>query len=256
MRTLGDDILDVIAPVVGGVALKSIAAKVGEALQFVRAAAEKLDNAGRAVLIVRGRGGALILAPIPYATPVCRVCHREFERKRKSKRVTCSRSCHASIGWRDPAKKARRVAAIKAQRQTPQGKANSIARNKKRWSDPEQRERLRQQNKARWGDPVMKARMVAAIRNVRRQPEKRAQSSEIRKRHWADPKKCAKMIAGIKRSKSTPEARAKFSKLLKDRWADPVLRKKYLAAVRRTANLAKTRAATKARHAANREART
>lgn len=261
MRTLGDDILGAMAALSrqcpDGVALKAIAAEVGEQMSFILAAALKLNEAGRAVLVARGKGkGALYLASNNHAVPVCRVCRREFERKKKSKRVTCSRSCHAAITWTDPAQKAKRIAAIKAQRQTPQGKANSVARNKKRWADPKQKARLIEQNKKRWADPVTKAQISAAIRNSHRSPEKRALFSAVRKAYWDDPKKRQKMIDGIKRSKSSPEARALFSKLLRERWADPVWREKYLAAVKRTANLPKTKAANSARlkayHAARR----
>lgn len=252
LKPLTDDIVETMeSHCLSIVSASAMARLVGEPMTNVAAAFKALDVARRARMLRRGQGkGTLYLASNNHAVPICCVCHREFERPKKSVRLTCSRACHASLGWGGAVRKAKRIGAIKAQRQTPQGKANSRARNLKRWSDPKQRERASEQNRKRWADPVMKAKMSAAIRNAQRKPEQRALYSAVRKAYWDDPKKRDKMLAGIRKSKSTPEARAKFSKLLKDRWADPVMRAKYTAAnkARNEENRAASSARLKALH--------
>lgn len=236
--------------------IRQIAAVLGERPDVIKRTAEKMDAAGDAILIRRGK--ADVLAPADHPVPVCRTCRREFTRKKKSKSVTCARSCAVALSWRNPGTKAQRKASITAQKRTPEGRAKSVAVNNKRWSDPKQRERLAEQSRKRWADPVQHALLSSKIRVVQRSPEKRAKASEARKRAWDDPEIRARMTAGIQQSKSSPEARAKFSKLLKDRWADPVWRAKYTEANKRR-NTERLRKVTSERmtafHAERREAR-
>lgn len=223
MKTLADEILDVLRHPTGD-ALRDIAARVRESLPRVRDAAFALDKDGRAILIRRGKGGALFLAGKDYPHPVCRVCHLEFVRKPKSIRVTCSRKCHAAYGWRDPESAAKRRASIIKARNTPESRAKCTDVNNRRWADPKQREKLSEQNRQRWADPEMRAR-YGSIQRVRNQtPESRKQASEARKKAWANPETRAKMLKGMRESRASQAHIEKLREAAIDRNKDPAFR--------------------------------
>lgn len=210
---------------------RDVAAAIVSEEAAVRRAFERLESSGKAKIVRRGRG--LHLVPADWPVPMCIVCRAEFERPRKSKRVTCCRSCAVSLSWKNPDTKQQRVASIKDERQTEEARARAIRNNKKRWSRPGEREKLSERNRQMWADPYENAKMSVAIQKVQLTPERREFQSKQIKSRWDDPKGREKLVRGIRNSKSTPEARAKFSRLLRERWQDPEWREKYLAATRK-----------------------
>jgi hypothetical protein len=257
MKTLADEVLALVGP--NGVSLIEAAKALVADKPSVRAAFLKLDAEGKAIAArSRGQGRAWRLLSLGDKTPVCKICHREFERPRKSKRATCSRECWASFGWHNPEGKQKRIAAIKRQRASAEGRANTAARNKTLWSDPKQRERLAEWSRKRWSDPEVKAKMSAAIHAVQSKPEMRARYSEIRKAQWKDPVIRERMHEAAKKSQKTQAYREKLRKLVKERWKDPYFREKWTKAnaARNTPDLRKAASERmKARHKAKREAR-
>lgn len=169
---------------------------------------------------------------------LCENCGTEFATPTSNpRRRSCSRSCAVALSWKNSDTAARRQASIKAQKNTPEGRAQSTESNNKRWSIPGQRERLSDWNRERWADPKTREELSAAIKATHSTPEMRAFYSQLRTADWARPSYREKMIAAVRAHHGTPEARAKFSVLLRGRWQDPILRPKYLAGVR--ANAAK-----------------
>lgn len=226
MTAFADEVLALVCP--GGVKLADVAKRLAADTASVRAAFLKLDADGRAIAArARAQGRAWRLLPLGDKTPVCKICHQEFVRPRKSKRVTCSRVCWGSLAWRDPELRQKRVASIRRQKDSVDSRAQSAAANNVRWAKPGAREKLAHQSRERWADPVMKAKMSAAIHAVQSSPEMRALYSKIRKAQWDDPEGRKRLVEGIRLSKSTPEAKALFSKLLRERWKDPAMRRKY-----------------------------
>jgi hypothetical protein len=237
MRTLADEIVTTLPAMIAEAPLGATVPMIVERFAVDKASARRamlaLDRDGRAIMVRRKGGRTHYLVPADYPLLSCRNCHAEFARPKKSKRVCCSRSCGIAWSWQNPVTREHRVAAIKCQRATPEGRANSIERNRRRWADPKQRENLSEQNRRRWADPITKAELSASIAKVNGSPEVRRRQSETRRAAWQDEAIRSRMEAGIRRSKSTPEARAKFSALLKERWRDPVWRAKWTAANRR-----------------------
>jgi hypothetical protein len=229
------------------ISAQQAAAALVERIDIVRAAMHQANKSAAADL-VRHRGSRELFL-VPCGTRgddllnICVVCRQSFTRRPNSSARTCSRSCANSLGWSDPQKVQKRIANIKAEKQTAEAKARHAENNQKRWSRPGERERLSKKNKERWADPAERAKMSRGIRKAQNDPEQRQLYSEIRKRYWADPEKRRKMVDGIRRSKGSPEARALFSSLLKQRWRDPILREKYMAAVRASARRASEAAA-------------
>ena len=163
---------------------------------------------------------------------ICVVCGEPFERPNpKSRRVTCSRSCHAALGWRrDPEK---RIANIGAAARAPRRRARTIEVNRQRWARPGEREKLSERNRDRWADPETRVALGRAI-SAGWTAEKRASYSAFRTRQWAEDTAFREAVtAGVRRSHRSPEYRALFSRLLKARWQDPAWRAKWQAGMRR-----------------------
>lgn len=177
-------------------------------------------------------------------TAACIVCGAGFalppKRKTSDKRrQTCSRSCAVALAWKNQDSRAKRIASIKAERNTPGAKARAARINRERWARPGEREKLARRNRERWADPSIREAMSAAIRAVQGTPEMRAHYSQMRRRQWAEDQSYReRTVEGIRRSKGSPEARALFSILLKARWRDPARRAKYMTAVRSNSKLA------------------
>lgn len=217
------------------VAARALASELGASFAHVRVAIEELDKAKRAVLIRRGRGGGYYVAPLSFATPVCVVCHHEFERATKSKRATCDRSCRIAFAWASltPAQRAQRVAVIAESRRTPEARARTQEFNKRRWADPMQREKLADQSRKRWRDPETKALISSKIRANHQTPEFRQMLSERKKRDWADPEKRRKMLDASAAGQRSETNRQRMSRNLKERWQDPVGRERLIAGIKK-----------------------
>jgi hypothetical protein len=235
--TLADEVLAALPVLFAGdprgPTAADMAVAFGADLPSVRNAMAALEEKGHARLVRRGR--SLHLVPAGYPGLICPVCRGEFVRKKKSRALTCSRSCAVALSWRNPEVKERRGASISATLTGPEHSARITRNNHERWSRPGEREKLSEQNRRRWADPETKVRVSLSIQREHGTPEKRALYSRIRKAFWDDPAGRKRMVDGIRRSKSTPEAKAKFSALLKARWQDPVMRAKYIAGNRRRA---------------------
>jgi hypothetical protein len=142
------------------------------------------------------------------------------------------------LSWRNPDARSRRIASLKAERNTNHARERQARINRERWARPGEREKLAERNRQRWSDPEIRERWSAAIKEVQGSPEMRRFYSIMRSEQWANnPEYRARTIAGIRRSKSSPEARALFSTLLRARWQDPVWRAKYMLAVRANGKL-------------------
>lgn len=235
MKPLADRVLALIPNTSHGLSLKSAVKELRQDIPHVRAAFEALEKSGRARMVRRGRGGALYLLLPTVAVLVCAVesCRREFTRPPASKRVTCSRPCWASFGWRDPEKAAKRRAKISEVHKTPEALARTAAFNKRRWSKPGEREKLALQNSRRWKGRIEEfERYRAKMRIIQTEPERRKMYSDLRKEWWADPKMRKRMTDAVNASAAVQEYRKNFGKFLKQRWADPEFRAKYTAANR------------------------
>jgi len=194
----------------------------------VRAAFDALDGDGRARLVRRRGERALRLLPVTSPVLACASCHGEFERPHKSRRATCSRPCAVALSWRGEGARERRVSGIKAQRATPEGKANTVGRNIARWARPGERERLGELNRERWADPVAAAERAAAMRATNGTEDNRLKASDIRKAAWADPETRERYLAGIRAGKATERSSANSSMAMVRRWRDPAQREKFL----------------------------
>lgn len=158
---------------------------------------------------------------------LCIICSFEFDRPKRSKRVTCGRACACKQAWRNSPEK--RIESIIKARRTPESRARSTAINNKRWAKPGAREELSEQNRQRWKDPEYRQRLSASIRG-RWDDERRTAYSAFRTRQWAeDAEYRSKTVAAVRKALSSPAYRQKFSTALKARWRDPVMRAKYLA---------------------------
>lgn len=233
LPTLADEIISLLVSHPRGLSIANAASELSVPALRVRDAFITLHSTKRAVVAKRGQGGAFFLHAAGY--PACFVCHRQFARGKKSKRITCGRSCAVSLSWRSEDARKNRLASIIKERRTPVALARTKAANDKRWSRPGERERLSEANRLRWADPTFKAKTSASIQAVNGSAQARARSSLMRKEQWKDPKFRQATVAGIRKSKQSDEARAKFSDLTKARWRDPEWRKKWLPAVRRNA---------------------
>lgn len=203
MLTLADEILAELPYMMGvlplGPIARDVAGSIAADVPSVRRAMEQLEADGRAKIVRRGR--ALHLVPADYPGLICPVCRAEYVRPRKSRRVTCSRSCGVTLSWRSPEAAQRRIAAITAQRRTPEGQRNTAERNRERWSRPGERERASEQNRARWRDPEMRARLSVSIAKAHGTPERRERQRQAIKARWNDREGRAKLEAGMRRGK-------------------------------------------------------
>lgn len=238
MKTLADELLDVLPEFPAGLTARAASARLAADYASVIKAMKALNRDGRAQLKKRldsrelfleksgrGAGKGQGRRRLPGLC-VCPNCDKAF-RQPKWRRRCCSRKCGIALSWENPESAAKRRSAISASKQTPKAREQLAAHNRRRWSKPEEHAKLSEQNRVQWADPAAKARRSRGIRAAQQKPEQRALYAEIRRKHWQDPDKRKKMAEGIRRSKQTPEARAKFSKLLRERWQDPELRKKY-----------------------------
>lgn len=238
MKTLPEEIAETLpamleaAPL--GVSLADVAVRLAASVPDVRRAVGTFKARPELGVVVVRYGRApkqfLRLAGVGFGQleRVCEVCGAVFEVKAKTiKKRCCSRSCAPKLIWMNPEARARVMAGIKAQKQTPEGRAHTAEANRKCWADPEQRRRLSDWNKERWADPETKAHLSAAIAASHGRPEVRDKVRKRIRRRWDDPAEREKLERGIRRSKTTQEARAKFSRLLKDRWKDPEFREKW-----------------------------
>jgi hypothetical protein len=241
-ETLADEIAGELAGLLAshplGPTVKDLVAHLAADAASVRSAMAVLDAEGRAKMVRRTGTRAFRLVSACDPVLACKACHAEFERAPKSKRITCSKSCGVALSWRDPAAKERRASGIRAQRATPEGKANTQARNATRWARPGERERLSESNRRRWADPIAAAETAAALKAVNGSAENREKARQARQAAWDDPETRERYLEGIRRSKSDPASRERFSVALRERWKDPVWRGKLLAATRRNAKKA------------------
>ncbi len=162
---------------------------------------------------------------------LCEQCGATFEPPRKSKRRTCSRSCHAALGW--ARNRGSRLASISAAQK--RRSAEIVAQNHRRWARPGEREKLSQRNREAWTNPATREKLSAGIRKAQSTPEKRQFYSDMRRALWRDPAYRARVTEIIRTTHRTEEYRALFSALLRERWQDPVWREKWIAAMRRRA---------------------
>jgi hypothetical protein len=93
----------------------------------------------------------------------CVICNTEYDRPRKSKRRTCSKSCAVALSWQTPGVKEARTDGIIATKSTPEGRKRNNNGNKARWADPKQHLLLSKQNVERWRDPNYNERVGDAI---------------------------------------------------------------------------------------------
>lgn len=146
---------------------------------------------------------------LPKGHRVCVVCAQLFEvpktpadktgkRYKLSARKTCSRTCHASYGWRAEASRAKRAESIRASKLTPKALAHVQAFNRERWSKPGAREALSRRNREAWSDPATKVALSVAIANAQRLDEARKRYSAIRRAWWQDPDNRARAIESMK----------------------------------------------------------
>lgn len=234
-----------------GLSLVAAADIVGGPVPFARKAFEAVAASGRAMLVRRGRGGALFLVHNDAGVLACKMCQREFTRGRKSKRVTCSTPCAMSYGWAKagPDSAVKRGRAISAALNTPENKARQDAHNKRRWSKPGEREKLAEQNRKEWKRPEKAAIRAAKIALAHQKPEMREFYSKLRKADWANPEYRKMVMEKVSASKKVAAYRARFSQLMKQRWADGDLRQKYTAANRERNRIKSMRAKEKNRAA-------
>lgn len=239
MKTLADRIFVVIPDTAQGLSMKAAQRATGQSSAHVRRAFEALHAANRARIVKRGCGGALYLVHPESEVTTCVVCRREFTPPvakrsdsrgvRRSQRKTCSRKCHAALGWlAHPEKRGDRCKALSAAQSTPKAMARIAAHNKRRWAKPEEHEKLREQNRLRWKDnPEKRFEYGAKLAIINGTPEKKKFYSEMRKAHWADPVKRKKMYDAATASQRVAAYREKLSRITKERWADPVWRAKW-----------------------------
>lgn len=230
MKPLADRIFDLIPRTPHGLSLQAAKQAARQDTAHVRAAFDALHDTQRAIIVKRGRGGALYLVHRDTKVLACVVCHTEFTRKPQSKRLTCSRPCHAAYGWRDPVKAEARRKALSAAQSTPKALARTAATNKRRWAKPEEHEKLAEQSRNRWKDPDFRAVVSAKIRVNHQAPEMRAFYSKKRKEDWARPEYAAMVKAKSAASLREQARRARSSQMMKDRWADPAIRAKFIRA--------------------------
>lgn len=107
----------------------------------------------------------------------CENCGEVYDRPRKSKRRTCSRSCAVSLSWKNEETRAQRTASIIDAVNTPSNRRRISRENRKRWARQGEREKLSELNKSRWADESFKEKTSATIRDVWT-AEKRAKFSE------------------------------------------------------------------------------
>jgi hypothetical protein len=187
--------------------IQDLTAAAGLDITSMRGKLRALCGSGQAIEIVRGR--AKHYAPTNWPIPVCVVCHKEFERSRKSKRVTCSRSCAVSLSWKNEGTKEARVNSIKIERRTPEARARATRINNERWSRPGEREKLSKQNRERWADPEQNLKQSVAIAKAQRSPERRKAQSEAISKRWNDPGGREKLVMGRHKVLQDPDTRAK-----------------------------------------------
>lgn len=252
---LSDKIARAIPPGNTGVTIAQAVALCGGQQAHVEKAFEAIAVSGAAIMVKRGRGGVLYLVHPASGVLACKVCRREFARKAKSKRVTCSSHCHAASTWGTVEQRAARGRAISKALSTPEGKARLAEHNKKRWSKPGEREKLAAQNRREWAKPEKAAIRAAKIRINHGKPEVRKFYSDLRKKDWANPVQRKKMRDAAAASQKVAAYRAHFSEVMKQRWKDGDLRKKYTEA-NKARNTPELRAASskrmKERHAKRR----
>lgn len=235
-KRLSQEVFEAIPDTAIGLAMGEARRIVGADSAHVRQAFSELDVAGAATMVKRGKGGALFVVLPHFKTLACAVCHWEYKRSHKSKRLTCSRACHASLGWRDPDKAAKRRQALKASQNTPKAALRISAHNKKRWSDPKQHDALAAQNRREWQDHEKSAIRSAKIRLKHQRPESRQFYSDLRKKAWADPVMRQKMHDAAAASQKTQAYREKMSAIAIARNKSPEFRAKVIARNKKTAN--------------------
>ncbi len=250
-QSVADQIIAAIPEGRAGLSLEDAAGFVGGPLTDSRKAFEKVAADGHAMLVRRGHGGRLFLVRLDAGVLSCVMCQREYQRGKKSKRVTCSTPCAMSYGWAKAGPEAakKRGEAIAASHDTPEQRARLAAHNKRRWAKPSEKEKLAAQNRREWKDPEKAAIRAAKIRINHQKPEMREFYSKLRKSDWQRPEYAEMVKAKAHASQKVAAYRARFSTLMKQRWADGDLRKKYTAAniARNKIKSAKAKAAREVR---------
>lgn len=235
LPTLADEVLTALPALFArfpdGVPLARFVDALGADIASIRRAAKQLNVDARADLMRRLDSREQFLVPLRYRKAAgfryCANCGETFVLPPESNRRCCSRACGIAWSWTRPGVKDRRVAAIKAERKSPEAQARIAAHNKTRWSRPGEREKLAEQNRREWADPVKRALRAQSIKAVNGSPGMRKFYSDMRKAWWADPVMRKKMHDAALASQSTQEYRLKLSALVRERWRDPVWRKKW-----------------------------
>lgn len=254
MKSLTSQILAIVPASTIGLSLSEAMEVLGHDRAHTKAAFDALASCGKIIVVKRGQGGRIFAVQSSTGVLACAVCQREFTRKPKSKRRTCSETCHVKLAWRK--NRDERLASLRAAGKSPKRVAALAETNRKRWADPAQHEKVSAENRRRWKDPETAAIMAAKIRLNHSKPEMRKFYSDMRKKAWQDPEYAAMVKAKSAASLREQSRRDKLRDLAKQRWADPVFRAKFTAAnkARNTPELrAANSARMKARHARRRD---
>lgn len=130
----------------------------------------------------------------------CENCGAGFDRPRKSKRVTCTRSCAVSLSWKNEGTRELRSASIRVAVNAPQNVKRIIAENHKRWARPGERDKLSEQNRREWSDQAKAESRTASIKAANSTPEKRELYSKIADRKWSDANFRERAVEGMRRN--------------------------------------------------------
>lgn len=245
MKTLADEVLDVLPalapPRSKGATVPALSKRLDCPAANIRDAMRALHDCDRAMIVRHGeRGDAQRLVPMDhdfglgYPARPCRTCEKVFTQLTDGARF-CSRSCRVKWSWRDPDVRARRIASIKVERQTPEAKERLRQHNIRRWSKPEEHAKLSEQNRREWADPAKRAKRSAGIQAANGSPEMRKKYSDRKKEQWKDADYREHTIAAATAGHRTSYSREKASRLLKERWQNPQTRPRYMAGAKKGA---------------------
>ncbi len=123
--------------------------------------------------------------------------------------------------WRDPAYRARMIAANRKRVREPEVKARHSAVMKAMWQDPQRRAGLLDRSKAARQDPTARTRHSEATKAALQDPQQRARNSAARKMEWQNAATRARRQEAIKAAWQDPERRARQSETIKRAWQDP-----------------------------------
>lgn len=122
-------------------------------------------------------------------------------------------SVHATHHWKDPAYRAKVIAAQTAVQGTPETRANKSLASLKTWQDTE-----------------VRSKRQRGIKAGRSTEASKAKTSAQAKGQWADPEYAVSQTANNKEIANRPEVKAAKAAALKAKWADPEFKAMMLAA--------------------------